>query len=662
MSESYVAFKGGVDQRRALTDINPGSLVKGINVYESPRGGYRGILGYRHLSSGYESPITYLKANKVTINDYDAAKVIRNDLIFIFLEATGSTASYVYFSPNDWDEISTNSKNFFHPFYGSGSTYLNITEVSKDYVGESINEFYQLQDFKFTAAKHYYSLPENTSSPNEFLFPLCNGESFDITTEAREAIWNNNKILEVTVSAGTILTNQTTYSGDSGSQLVVDHIVPAYEKGAIKENSYLVFGNISANATQSSFTSHGITGWTDDLSPTGSFIYSNGATNYGEKGIIGSFSYYFEGYEFIFFWMDGRRYFKGPTGTFPIYLPESGFQVTCMSAFRDRLAIGGGRGRLLLSVPNEPLNFHGSLFAADIFVGSSITGLKETGDGRLFIFTKNGVKVLTGTTNSNFQLENVSDSVSAYFNGVAQLDDIYSIDSRGIHRISLIDNSSGFDLRPVSDPIKSRFDQLKDKYIGLTVHKELNQIRFYFGRTFLMMTVIQESDDIRISWSEGLLDRNPYAAASEHQSYLMFDDSELTYQLDTGYSFDGQPIDCMFISESNSLQTPKNKKRFREASLDIQSPCPMTLKLNYAIDYQSYDYSTQVDSSSFDMLGFDEAAYGTDFYDTAPLSRLSMPLVGSGKNLQVGFNWSSDYLPSPVFYGYTLSFSMRGKV
>lgn len=644
MSETYVAFKGGFDQLKTSVEANVGGILNGINIYEDIRGGYRRVQGY-HRSMATDTTLADWSVFVITVTGYTSASgnVYSG---YEFIDATGDTARYKKITPDsEPSDISS-----WLPQLG-----VTVFAIEKD---EAVSpaEFAQFTQDRINAYADYcvgVLSPEISrtlvvgSNPLGIV-PSADGKALTGNVSALNGALDSDPLADqpALVRISTTVGYVPLRGDILATGVTILEIWNDYDGGALLENAYLCYLTSAKAFTHTDVTRVASIKVEETQ---GSIAYGSFTTTYIDTPQT-------------FAWINGFPLVNMQNKWVPIYLPD-GNTVTCMARFRDRLVVGTNDGRLILSVPNEPFSFHGSLFAVEIQVGGPITGLQSTGDGRLFIFTETETQVLAGTTN-DFQLSDVSTSVGSLINGSCYLDDVYSVDTRGIHRISLLDASSGFDLQPVSAPVGTRFTTLNPAFKGITVHKDLNQVRFWFGPIALTATLMFESQGLRLSWAEVELDRAPVGLASGTKTFVTFEDDEHVHKMDYGESFAGESYIGYFLNEFNVLGNPAQDKRYRSMFLEFKAKTAQEVTLLYSLDYAKSEYSKTLSASPTDLQGFGYgiASYDDSYFDIAPMERVKVSLYGTGFNFRAGFRVESAYLPSLIFYGYVLRYDARGNV
>jgi hypothetical protein len=130
--------------------------------------------------------------------------------------------------------------------------------------------------------------------------------------------------------------------------------------------------------------------------------------------------------------------------------------------------------------------------------------------------------------------------------------------------------------------------------------------------------------------------------------------SGYVYQMDKGSSFDGANIDAFLVFNWNSMKTPRNKKRYRRVSIEMQGDFYAGFSFGYALGY-SDPTILQPPAVSY-TSSFTGAAYWDTFvwdsfvWDGATLKPTEVDVRGRAENIQVSITSSTNYI-----YPYTVN-------
>lgn len=232
-----------------------------------------------------------------------------------------------------------------------------------------------------------------------------------------------------------------------------------------------------------------------------------------------------------------------------------------------KLALGFGRGSVMLSVVGEPYNFQGFDGAIEIATGDDLTGLLELPGETLACFGKRGIRKITGFTDVDTSLGSIA-AKSSCFDYTAVLvgqDVLYC----GVHGISSLSQSAAYgDFRGerVSDPISN---WLRPKIVGTLANVESGGVAMAYPvrskgqyrlvlNTGEVVVVTATANGYKVMFSDygtGGVTRIPFAWSSaldnsgQEKLHVRWDDADLedlAYSLDRGWGFDGSYFNHYF--------------------------------------------------------------------------------------------------------------------
>ncbi len=339
-------------------------------------------------------------------------------------------------------------------------------------------------------------------------------------------------------------------------------------------------------------------------------------------------------------------------------------------AHNSRLWMATNYGTTLTSVADEPEVIDGFLGSAEWGVGDRVTGFSHTGADMLHTFTENTVQAVRGTSSADWTQYMVSDTAGARPDSIVTLDDVFAVAKRGITSLKRTNTLGGFAAATITDDIQPLIRELLETECTASVTiKGLNQMRFYFGDRFLMLSRVpynaNGNEGIRYGITEGLYPVDVSCAASGedadgNERLLFGGDDGYVYHSDVGTSFDGGAIESTLTLHNNHLGAPGMRKRFRDLLLEGFAASLVNLRLYYSENDGRKTFSPKELTLEGGATGWDEGQFDHAIYDAYPLSRPSTRLVGTGHNIEFSFYHSDANSPSFTLTGYTLRYSNRG--
>ncbi len=133
------------------------------------------------------------------------------------------------------------------------------------------------------------------------------------------------------------------------------------------------------------------------------------------------------------------------------------------------------------------------------------------------------------------------------------------------------------------------------------------------------------------------------------------------YELEKGPSFDGSNIESWAMLSYHHYGTPRNKKRYRRAALDVDAPEALTLKVRADFDYGNKS-SNEITRAVVANTGlWDDDAWNTYSVAMDPASQETFPVYGSAKNMGLSIYHSGKQNTTFRISGLVTDISVRAR-
>lgn len=353
-------------------------------------------------------------------------------------------------------------------------------------------------------------------------------------------------------------------------------------------------------------------------------------------------------------------------------IADSGI-VAFVAAFSSRLLMSTTGGTFIASVEGDPTDLDGTLDALEIGVGDEITGMHTTASNTLAIYTTRNTYGLSGTSaNIDWQLKLISQNAGARPHCVAQTDDVFASDDRGIYRLSRTETLGGFGSATITDDIQPLFIRIAQKSTCATTIRRLNQMRFFYGTACIIASQIEYNSggkmSVRYGMTEASFPGTPVLCVSTEEDPEGFEktffgsEDGFIYQMDKGTSHNGKEIPVKMTLAFNHFGTPTVNKRFMGIGLEAVLTSPTEFDCDYSMDdgLKEFEYRTAVYPDGSSSWGFSE--FGDATYGSRPISRDKISLKGTGYNIQFSFSRNSALDAQATLTGYTIRLKERGQV
>lgn len=410
------------------------------------------------------------------------------------------------------------------------------------------------------------------------------------------------------------------------------------------------------------------TGWSEvatgvTLSPSGSYEFQNynffGATKmrrmFGVDGVNKAFM--FDGTTFTQLSVDGET-------DMPIHL----------AAHKNHLFLAYPQGQYVHSSIGEPNDWDAATGGAGSGgVGDEIIAMQPTIGGALAIMMRNRISVLYGSSQADWQSNDLrgQESQSGAIQGTVQDigGDIIYLDDRGLTSMSQTQSFGNFEASTIDKGVSRMIDQVRLDVIGSFVSRTSNEYRLAINKSLgtEIITLTAGARGLE-GFSRSLYDFGMSCVCSledETGSERIFAgaDNGFVYEIDKGNSFDGADINAHIKLSYASGGTPKHKKRWRSADLTIDASSILTLNYSVDFDYGSQDKLAHRVSGD-DVVGggalWGEGVWGQFVYGAQIYGESSMDIRGVGRNMSITIHHSDNITPSFTIHDITALYSMRG--
>ncbi len=636
-SQSYwlISFASGSTQVTAGQTVTGGtSGATGIAVIA-------GILASGSYGGGNAAGTLVLRQVSGTFQNAEALKVSGSTV------ATSSSTAAARGASNDTNDQTylqdaiEQARGLIQPVPGSGSIlgvwyYSGVCYAFRNNVGA-------------TAAVMYKSTASGWSA-------VSLGRYIRFTAGSGVGFAEGNTVTGGTSGATAVIKRIGLTAGTYSGNNAVGHLVFTSVTGAFINNEALKVGGVTIATSNGADTA--IT-----LLPSGTYEFINynfyGATNlkrmYGCDGVNPAFE--FDGTVFA-------PIFTGMAVDTPNHIQEN----------YEHLFLSFPGGSLQNSGIGTPLVWTVITGADEIGMGDDVTAMISNFSGIMVVYAKNKTSILYGTDSSSWQLKDLS-IVDGCFPGSAQLLlQPTTYNNFGIRVLdTIIPTVANFAPRTITTQIKPLIDGYNAAKTIPTASirvRTKSQYRLFFGDgTGILLDLstpgqggalnqffpINYGKTVRCTCSE----KDP----NGNEVLFFGSDDGYVYQLDSGTSFDGQPVNAYLRLAFYNLKSPTQFKRWHKASVQLQ-----TAAINSAI-YCSADFSDgDPDYPSQGQITADVAA-GGGFWDVATWDQFywssrviglaSCRIEGEGTSISLAIASSMTYQAPYVASGVTFHWTPR---
>ena len=406
-----------------------------------------------------------------------------------------------------------------------------------------------------------------------------------------------------------------------------------------------------------------------------------------------------QAYDFEKFNFDGTDKVIIATGHSPAQIINSSFAVDVVNAtgggtaptnpkfvkaFQNHMFYAGATNsqEIIFSVPFEEDNFTTGSGAGSFKVDSPVVGLKVFRN-ELIIFCDDRIYKLTGTSSSNFAVQEVTRNIGCRDGGSIQEigGDVIFLAPDGLRTIAGTARIGDVELGSISRQIQSRIDEIGLNRISSMVIRSKSQYRLFYpttggsqGSSKGIIGVLKNNPNVgsigfeyadMVGIKPACTDSD-FISGVETQVFGGFDG--FLYKMETGNTFAAgsanNSIQAVYRSPDMVMGDPGLRKYMQRVNLNYQgegSTIDASLALRYDYDDQNSPQPAKISLPNAGGAGqYGAASYGASLYDASGVPLLRQSIEGSGfaVALQIDDQNSAD---SFSVKGFQLEFTPGGR-
>jgi hypothetical protein len=331
-------------------------------------------------------------------------------------------------------------------------------------------------------------------------------------------------------------------------------------------------------------------------------------------------------------------------------------------------------GSLQNSGIGNPHNWTVQLGASELGIGDTITNLQASPGGSVLIASRNKISLLTGKTIDTYDLSTVSDNIGALpytmqaITPQGSSDAVLFFDDAGVAQLNRTNAYGNYLGGYISDMARPVIATLRPKVQGSVVYKARKQYRV-FGNdgSGIVLCLVPTSNGIQTAITKIQYPHNVralwYGEDASGQDVVFFgDDNGFVYQCDRGSSFDGQPIEAYLRMPFNNTKSPRLRKRYRKAIIEMAASGYSAISFWPEFNYGDIDIAShRTLFSEIQGAGnyWDAGLWNTFYYDARTVASPEFGMDGTGINVSMLFYSKSTYDLGHVLQGVIFHYSPR---
>lgn len=323
------------------------------------------------------------------------------------------------------------------------------------------------------------------------------------------------------------------------------------------------------------------------------------------------------------------------------------------------------------SAPGDPYMWSPIVGAGELALGDDVEGFAPvpgTGSsGAMAIMSRNSTYTLYGTGVIDWNLVSYKNEAGGYARTLQLVSGRWVMfDERGICDLRTSQNYGNFEDSELSTLIKNELTSKTALDSTSVIIRNRNQYRLFFSDRSAFYVTFSGGNVMGIM---PMLYNHPVVCACSAElsngSEVMYfgSDDGYVYQMDKGTSFDGEAIEAYIYLSYNHSGSPRAKKRYRQAALEVSLEGYSSLYFNYELMYGTETKLAQPVASAvtFNLTTgvWDTGYWDTGYWDGRLLDLAECDMTGSAENCSLILTSSSDSIFPHRISGAIVHYSDR---
>jgi len=307
----------------------------------------------------------------------------------------------------------------------------------------------------------------------------------------------------------------------------------------------------------------------------------------------------------------------------------------------------------------------------EIATGDVVTGMitlpgSQT-SATLGVFLATNASFIYGTDPTTFNFVKFNTGIGCIPYSVQNLFDTFFLDDLGVVTLKTTLNWGNFLPTTLTKNILPFIARERGNLLASSVNRSKSQYRLFFNdgyalyctilnQQYLGSSVMLFPDTVHCIDTTNLLTDNEATYVGCQDGFVR--------QLDIGTSFDGQVIDAYVVTAWDPVKSPRILKRFRAASLELQSTGFTELQYGYQLAYGNMQ-TEQVPSVDASLVlgtvpNWDQFVWDNFVWDgPGTMAPMDFDVTGTAENIQVSITCGTNYIPTFTINSIIHHYSMR---
>lgn len=351
-------------------------------------------------------------------------------------------------------------------------------------------------------------------------------------------------------------------------------------------------------------------------------------------------------------------------------LPADFDRPNHIAEYANHLFLSFPGGSIIHSGTGEPLDYRAVSGAGEIGIGDEVTGFVSGAATAFIVLSRSRIDSITGTDDTNFALQTVSDGSGAFSNTAQMMDQPLFLDDGGVRRMSASQIYGDWKIGTTTDLIEPLIRAKREAGVTPVASVRVRgkaQYRMYWsdgtGIVVFFGRKDPESMPIKLRMIPNCACSGEFGTVTGRDRVFIGGTDGYVYEADKGVSFDGATIPAFMQFAWNSIGAPRVDKRFHSTTVELDAPDNTAVGVSFQVNYNRPGElaGPQV---AFDATSGTRRFAGIDFYSnlvwTNPVQgEVHVDLQGIGQNIAITMVSDVADEVSHVTTAMTINYSQR---
>lgn len=224
----------------------------------------------------------------------------------------------------------------------------------------------------------------------------------------------------------------------------------------------------------------------------------------------------------------------------------------------------------------------------------------------------------------------------------------YVLDDAGVFSLSASQAYGNFAPASITMALRPFMQSRRNIATAALINREKSQYRVFYNDGFGLYVTVANGRLIGampVMFPDEVLCACEGETPDGYETAFFGSDNGFVYRLDSGTSFDGQPIDHYLTLTFASQKNSRVRKRYRKASVEVQGSSVAQFDLTYELGYGGEDpaqgFEIKDASLQLSVAYWDSFTWDQFVWDGKQLSPTDLELEGTAENIALRFAGAS---------------------